>query len=118
MRSAKTFVPNRGDIIWLNFNPQSGHEQAGKRPALVLSPALYNRKTSLLICCPITSRIKGYPFEVLLPPQSKLQGVVLSDQVKSLDWRARRATLAGKSGSEVLSEVHAKLDVLLNPATM
>ena len=87
------YIPDRGDIVWLNFTPQAGHEQAGHRPALVLSAASYNGKTSLMLCCPITSQIKGYPFEVALPSGLKVQGVVLSDHVKSLDWRARKAKL-------------------------
>ena len=91
----KRYVPDRGDIVWLNFTPQAGHEQAGHRPALVLSPAAYNGKTGLMLCCPITSQVKGYPFEVRLDAGADAQGVVLSDQVKSLDWQARQATKRG-----------------------
>ena len=107
-----TYVPKRGDIIWLNFNPQAGHEQAGKRPALVLSPAEYNRKTHLLIACPITSKVKGYPFEVALTGK-KIDGVVLSDQVKSLDWHVRKAAFAEKAASAVIEEVQTKLMLLI-----
>ncbi len=85
------YVPSRGDVVWLTFNPQSGHEQAGRRPAVVLSPRAYNAKVGLAIFCPVTSKVKGYPFEVALPEGFAVQGVILADQVKSLDWRARRA---------------------------
>ena len=87
--AARKYVPDRGDIVWLQFTPQAGHEQAGHRPALVLSPASYNRRSGLMLCCPITSRVKGYPFEVALGEGEDLAGVVLADQVKSLDWKAR-----------------------------
>ena len=110
-----SFIPDRGDIVWLNFHPQRGHEQSGKRPALVLSPGAYNRKTGLLICCPITSKVKGYPFEVVLDRISKIEGVVLADQIKSLDWRARKASLAGRVGQGLLKEVYQKLETLINP---
>lgn len=82
-------IPDRGDIVWMPFDPQRGHEQAGRRPALVLSPAIYNQVAGLLICCPITSKSKGWRFEVPLPSRGKTQGVVLSDQLKSFDWRVR-----------------------------
>jgi mRNA interferase MazF len=107
------YVPDRGDAIWLQFNPQAGHEQAGRRSALVLSPQSYNGKTSLLICCPITNQVKGYPFEVSLPEGLGVTGVVLSDQVKSLDWRVRQADFIGKLPDDVLAEVQAKLATLL-----
>ena len=106
------YVPGRGDVIWLNFDPQAGHEQAGKRPAIVLSPEAYNGKTNLAIACPITSKIKGYPFEVRLVGK-KIDGVILSDQVKSLDWNARAAQLIEKAGAEVISEVQEKLLLLI-----
>ena len=83
------YVPERGDIVWLNFTPQAGHEQRGKRPALILSPKIYNEKTSLCICLPITSKVKGYPFEVPLPKELEMQGVVLSEQIKNLDFTVR-----------------------------
>ena len=107
------YVPARGDIVWLAFSPQAGHEQAGRRPALVLSPQSYNEKTSLALCCPITSRVKGYPFEVPLPSASPVTGVVLADQVKNLDWRARRTGFGCRAPAQVVDEVMKKLTVLL-----
>ena len=107
------YVPDTGDIVWLAFSPQAGHEQAGHRPALVLSPRSYNEKSSLALLCPITSRVKGYPFEVLLPAEGSITGVVLSDQIRSLDWRARHARFATQVPSHVVSEVREKLAVLL-----
>lgn len=111
--NARRFVPDRGDIVWIDTQPQAGHEQSGRRPALVLSPAAYNDKASLALLCPITSQVKGYPFEVALPPRAKVSGVVLADQVRSLDWRARSATSAGRASAEVVTDVLAKLAVLL-----
>ena len=107
------YVPERGDAIWLEFNPQAGHEQAGRRPALVLSPKSYNKKVGLLICCPITNRVKGYPFEVKLPDELNVSGVVLSDQVKSLDWKVRQADFIAKLPDDVVKDVLAKLNTLL-----
>lgn len=107
------YVPERGDIVWLQFNPQAGHEQRGRRPALVLSPESYNKKVSLMICCPITSKVKGYPYEVKLPDDLDVSGVVLSDQVKSLDWKARKAEFIAKIPDTLLKEVLAKLNTLL-----
>lgn len=101
-------------MVWLSFNPQSGHEQAGRRPALVLSPQVYNEKTGLAIVCPITSQVKGYPFEARIPDNSEIMGVVLSDQVKNLDWKARKAEFIGKLPKGALSEVINKLNVLIN----
>ena len=98
------YIPRRGDAIWLNFNPQSGHEQAGRRPALVLSPEEYNRKTGLAVFCPITSQVKGYPFEVKLPAGLPVNGVVLADQVKSLDWQVRDAALIKKLPMQIVNE--------------
>lgn len=112
---AKRYVPERGDVVWLQFDPQAGHEQAGKRPALVLSPAAYNGRVGLALLCPITSQRKGYPFEVQLPPGLRIQGVVLADQVKSLDWRIRRAERADSVPQPVLDEAVAKIRVLLEP---
>jgi mRNA interferase MazF len=106
-----TFVPDAGDIVWLEFDPQAGHEQAGHRPALVLTPARYNGPRGMMICCPMTTRIKNYPFEVYVagsPPSA-----VLADHVKSLDWRARNAKHKGKVPASVLAEVQAKLKALL-----
>ncbi len=105
------YIPNAGDIVWLQFTPQSGHEQSGHRPALVLSPAAYNSKTSLMVCCPLTTQIKGYPFEVAIA--SEKPSVVLADQVKSLDWRSRKAKFKGTVKSKELSEVRAKLRALI-----
>jgi mRNA interferase MazF len=108
------YTPHRGDIVWVTFNPQAGHEQAGRRPALVLSPASYNGKVGLAILCPITSQIKGYPFEVLIPDGLEINGVILSDQVKSLDWKARQAELVCKLPSATVDEVLQKLNTLLS----
>ena len=93
MMNSTEYVPQRGDAVWINFNPQAGHEQAGHRPAVVLSPGAYNDKTSLAILCPITNQVKGYPFEVAVPAGLDVTGVILADQVKSMDWRARNAAL-------------------------
>jgi mRNA interferase MazF len=104
---AKQYVPDAGEIVWINLTPQAGHEQAGHRPALVLSPAAYNGKTSLMICCPLTTQIKNYPFEVFIggaPPNA-----VLADQVKNLDWRSRDTKLNGRVSPEQLAEVRAKI---------
>jgi mRNA interferase MazF len=110
---ARRYVPSRGDAVWITFNPQAGHEQAGRRPALVVSPASYNGKVGLAVLCPITSQIKGYPFEVNIPSGLKVGGVVLSDQVKSLDWRIRRAEFICKLPQGTLTEVIDKLGALL-----
>ena len=107
------YCPKRGDVVWLSFAPQAGHEQAGHRPALVLSPEAYNRKTGLAIFCPITSQVKGYPFEVHLPSGLKASGVVLADQVKSFDWQARGAQFCCRIPGAALAEVLSKLNVLL-----
>jgi len=107
------YIPDCGDVIWLDFDPQSGHEQAGKRPALVLSPQAYNAKTSLAVVCPVTSQIKGYPFEVKLPENGKVSGVVLSDQIKSLDWHARNAAFVQSLPPDVLTDVRNKIKALL-----
>ena len=103
------YCPKRGDIIWLRFSPKAGHEQAGLRPALVLSPQRYNRKVGLAILCPVTTKVKGYPFEVALPDGLDITGVVLSDQVKNLDWRARGASFACQASPETVAEVIGKL---------
>jgi len=110
----KGYVPDRGDAVWLEFDPRSGHDQKGRRPALVLSPASYNGKVGLAILCPVTSRTKGYPFEVALPEDSGVDGVVLADQVKNLDWRARKAELIGRMPEAVTEEVLGKLGALLS----
>lgn len=107
------YVPDRGDAVWINSNPQAGHEQAGRRPAIVLSPSSYNRKVGLAIFCPITSQIKGYPFEVVIPAGLKLTGAMLSDQVKNLDWKVRDTELIVRLPSSVIDEVLKKLKTLL-----
>ena len=109
-----TYTPERGDVVWISLNPQAGHEQSGRRPAVVLSPADYNDKVGLAILCPITSRVKGYPFEVPLPDKLDISGVILSDQVKSLDWRARKAEFAGTLPVTTIGEVLQKLNTLLS----
>ncbi|MBE0416359.1 MAG: endoribonuclease MazF [Coriobacteriia bacterium] len=110
-----SWVPERGDIVWIDMNPSAGHEQAGRRPALVLSPASYNGKVGLAILVPITSQVKGYPFEVALPGNLPVTGVVLSDQAKSLDWRSRSAELAGRLPAEETEAVLQRLGRLLTP---
>ena len=112
-RSTAPYVPESGDLVWLSFDPQAGREQAGRRPALILSPASYNGRTGLALACPITSQVKGYPFEVALPSGLAVSGVVLADHIRSLDWRVRRAVLAGVAPSDVLDEVIARLEPLL-----
>jgi len=112
--SSKPYVPRCGDVVWITLNPQSGHEQTGRRPALVLSPESYNGKTGLAIFCPVTSQIKGYPFEVLIPEGLPVTGAILSDQVKSLDWRARNAELICPLPDETVSEALQKLGTLLS----
>lgn len=106
-----TYVPDAGDIVWLHFDPQAGHQQGGHRPALVLSPMSYNGRTGLMLCCPMTTQLKGYPFEVVITG-TKPSGV-LSDQVKSVDWRARRATRKGKVTAAELSEVRRRALALI-----
>jgi mRNA interferase MazF len=114
MVNPKSYVPKRGDIVWISLNPQAGHEQAGRRPAVVLSPQPYNEKVGLALLCPITNQIKGYPFEVLIPPDLSVTGAILSDQVKSLDWRTRNAELIGAVPPKTISEVLQKIGLLLS----
>lgn len=109
----KPYVPDRGDVVWLNFTPQSGHEQAGHRPALVVTPKAYNQKTGLMVCCPITTQVKGYPFEVVIDGNKDVTGAVLSDQFKSLDWRARKAVYKGRVDNNTLRQVLGKMAALL-----
>jgi mRNA interferase MazF len=109
---ARRYVPEAGDIVWLWFTPQAGHEQAGHRPALVISPAAYNGKTSLMLCCPITTQIKGYPFEVVMT--GSVPSAVLADQVKSLDWAVRKAKYKGKAPPALLADVRAKIVALVD----
>jgi mRNA interferase MazF len=108
---ARRYVPDAGDIVWLHFDPQAGHEQAGHRPALVLSPSAYNGKTGLMLCCPMTTQIKGYPFEVLIA--SGKPSAALADQVKSLDWVVRKASRKGRVAAAELAEARAKIVALL-----
>ena len=107
------YVPQRGDVVWINFNPQAGHEQAGRRPAVVLSPGTYNRKTRLAILCPITNQMKGYPFEIAIPAGLAVIGVILADQVKSMDWWARNATLICLLPAETVDAILQKVEILL-----
>lgn len=108
------YIPGRGDIVWLQFNPQTGHEQAGLRPALVISPQSYNGKVGLALVCPVTSKAKGYPFEVLLPDSLEVSGVILSDQVKSLDWQARNARYVCTVPVQVITEVLGKIQLIIS----
>ena len=108
-----SYIPDSGDFVWLTFDPQAGHEQAGRRPALVLSPRIYNQKSGLALVCPVTNQAKGYPFEVPVPVALEAKGVVLADQVKSIDWKARRAEKMGRCPAEVINEVLARLAPLL-----
>jgi mRNA interferase MazF len=107
------YVPDTGDLVWLTFDPQAGREQAGRRPALVLSPRFYNARSSLALVCPVTSQVKGYPFEVTVPPGHDIDGVILADHVKSVDWKARHAAKIGRCASAVVDEVRARLSPLL-----
>lgn len=107
------YVPDRGDVAWINFDPQAGHEQAGRRPALVLSPAIYNAPSTLAIVCPITSRTKGYPYEVLIPPGLPVTGVILADHARSLDWQARNAQFICKLPPRIVDVVKRKLQTLI-----
>ena len=112
---AGPYVPERGDIVWLQFTPQAGHEQAGYRPALVISPRSYNRRVGLALFCPVSSQVKGYPFEVALPPGLKATGAILSDQVKSLDWRVRKAKRVCTVPGEIMEETIARILTLVYP---
>lgn len=113
MVAPRGWVPDRGDLIWVEFTPQAGHEQAGRRPALVVSPRAYNAAAGLALLCPVTSRVKGYAFEVALPDGGSVKGVVLADQIKSQDWRARRVHHIGSVTGTVMEEVRAKLRTLV-----
>lgn len=113
MSDAPPPCPDRGHLVWISLHPQSGHEQAGRRPALVLSPASYNGPVGLALFCPVTSNVKGYPFEVPLPAGLPVSGVVLADHVKCLDWRSRRAEYAGTAPEELVAEVVRRLELLL-----
>ena len=113
MKSGEEYVPDRGDLLWLSFSPQKGHEQAGRRPAVCLSPSIYNAKTGLGLFCPVTTKIKGYPFEVQLPENLPVKGVILADQIRNLDWRARKAEFISHIPQNILEEVLGKISVLL-----
>lgn len=110
---ARRYVPDAGDLVWLTFDPQAGHEQRGRRPALILSPRAYNARARLAIACPVTSHAKGYPFEVALPDHGAVTGVVLADHVKHLDWNARRVEFAATAPTDVLTDVRERLRALL-----
>ena len=112
------YVPDRGHVVWLTFDPQAGHEQAGRRPAVVLSPVTYNRRIGLVLACPVTKQTKGYPFEVSLPNGLPVAGVALSDQVKSADWRARQAAFICDLPEGVVAEITAKFVALLPAHTV
>ncbi len=114
MVGSQTYVPQRGDVVWISLNPQAGHEQAGRRPVVVISTQDYNGKVGLAILCPITNQIKGYPFEVLIPDGLPIAGAILSDQTKSLDWHARNAELICTVPAEIISEVLQKLATLIS----
>ena len=113
MRRA-AYVPERGDVVWITLNPQTGHEQAGRRPAVVLSPGAYNGKVGLALLCPVTNQVNGYPFEVLIPAGLAVSGAILADQVKSLDWRAREAEFACSVPAETMRDVLQRAIVLLS----
>jgi mRNA interferase MazF len=110
---ARAYVPDAGDLVWLTFDPQAGHEQRGRRPALIVSPRTYNAKTRRALACPVTSHVKGYPFEVLLPSGSPIHGAVLADHVKNLDWDARRVRFEAKAPADVLTDVRERLRALI-----
>jgi len=110
---ARNFVPDTGDVVWLEFDPQAGHEQAGHRPALVISPARYNDKAGLMVCCPMSTKIKGHSFEVITEVDG-IASAILSDQIKSLDWRSRRAKKKGIVPPHVMTDVRAKIKALLS----
>jgi mRNA interferase MazF len=110
----REYIPDAGDIVWVNFNPQAGHEQAGRRPAVILSPTMYNDKTSLAVMCPITSRPKKYMFEVEVGQSGPIRGVILTDHLRSLDWRHRRVQWAGRVSASVLKEVRHAIATLLD----
>ena len=113
MVKQQPYCPRRGDVVWLSFQPQAGREQAGHRPALALSPESYNRKVGLAIFCPITTQIKGYPFEVEIPAGHKAAGAILTDQIRSLDWQARNARFFCRLPDALISEVQMKIAVLI-----
>ena len=116
-KPVRAYVPERGDVVWIDFDPQAGHEQAGRRPALVLSPRSYNRPSGLALLCPITSQTKGYPYEIPIPDGLNVNGVILTDQVKNMAWKQRRAAYLCEMPAEVLDDVVEKLLTLIDPAS-
>lgn len=110
---AKKYIPDCGDLIWLEFDPQAGHEQSGRRPALVISPSKYNQTVSLALVCPITSKSKNYPFEVNLSDDCKIKGVILADHIKSVDWYCRKAKFIAKASSQIIAETIAKIETII-----
>jgi mRNA interferase MazF len=111
--SRRGYVPERGDVVWMMFGPQTGHEQSGRRPAVVMSSSIYNGKTGMALCCPITSHIKGYPFDVLVPTGLKISGAILADHIRNTDWKLRRAEYLCKLSDKALEEVTGKILALL-----
>jgi mRNA interferase MazF len=114
VRAKEGHVPERGEVVWITLNPQEGHEQAGRRPAVVLSPQAYNRKVGLALFCPVTNQVKGYPFEVVIPEALPIRGVVLADQIKSLDWRSRKAEFICTLPRHTMTEILERIGVLLS----
>jgi mRNA interferase MazF len=114
MVAGRTYVPDRGDLVWLDFNPQAGREQAGRRPALILSARAYNTASGLAMACPITSRVKGYPFEVPLPSGGRIGGVALADHLRCIDWRERHAQFAGRAPPDFVDLVAAYIHRLID----
>ena len=110
---ARAYVPDAGDVVWIDFTPQAGHEQAGRRPAVVLSSRIYNERAGLAVLCAVTSHVKNYPFEVQLPAGSKIRGAILADQLKSVDWRQRRAEKFGRISPAILDDVRQRISVLI-----
>lgn len=114
MVDPKSYVPKRGDVVWISLNPQAGYEQSGRRPAVILSPQPYNDKVGLALLCPITNQVKGYPFEVVIPSDQSVTGAILADQVKSLDWRTRNAEFICALPIKIIPEVLQKISLLLS----
>jgi mRNA interferase MazF len=111
--SRRGYIPERGDVVWMMFGPQAGHEQSGRRPGVVISPSIYNGKTEMALCCPVTSQIKGYPFEVLVPAGLKISGAILADHIRNIDWKTRRAEYLCKLPDKAMDEVTEKILSLL-----
>ena len=111
--SRREYVPGRGDVVWMTFSPQAGHEQSGRRPAVVISSSIYNGRTGMALCCPVTSQVKGYPFEVLVPPELKIKGAILADHIRNIDWRARRTKYIGQLPESAMDEVSGKKVALI-----